>query len=96
MINKNIVIPDKFEDRFLTYLAIMDHLHEVISIDSEWKNYKNTTLDEPVRKSLKEDAIKSHFNSELIDLYILINSYFEHDELLQIRIEKFWAKNKKQ
>jgi hypothetical protein len=96
MINTNIVIPDKFEDRFLTYLAIMDHLHEVISIDSEWKNYKNTTLDEPVRKSIKEDVIKGHFNSELIDLYILINSYFANDELLQTRIEKFWAKNKKQ
>ena len=93
MINKEFGIPESFNNKYLTYLSIMDHLNEIISIDSEWKKYKNTTIDSGDTKDTHEAVIKHHFNDELADLYLLINTYFETDNTIKRRMEKFIAKD---
>lgn len=93
MIIDSLNTPEKFNNPYVTYLAIMDHLNEIVLIDTEFKRYKNSTVDQKQLQEIKEANIKTHFENELADLFILLNKHFKDDEVVRRRLEKFWAKD---
>ena len=85
----NTDIGKLWENRYITELAIKDHIHELMAIDDEIKRRKNA---EPGK--INVNLLKSHYLSELADLALLILNYVPED-LIEKRRLKFLEKQGK-
>lgn len=78
MMDKIKIIKNKFKDKYLLKLSIIDHVKEVDVL------YDLARLD---KKEI------DNFNKELADLYILLTQYFDDkQELIDIRVDRFIEK----
>ena len=80
-LNKEGIVYEKYQDKYLLKLSISDHLRECINLyDIDYK--KNKKIDD--------------LEKELADLYILLYMYFEDDgdkiNIVSNRINKFHDK----
>jgi len=76
--NKVKIISERFKDKYLLKLAIIDHIKEVDTL------YELNRID-------KNEI--DNYNKELADLYILLTQYFDDkQELIDIRVDRFIEK----
>jgi hypothetical protein len=88
---KNILFQKKWSDKYLCYLAALDHCNEIIALNRRRAEIKAEF--EGKEKDTKVEMINLSIENEIVDLKIILDFYLnEKENLVEERLEKFLAK----